>query len=520
MRWLVIIAVVLTYPLSRHNPLSLAIIAVLIAQASYNLLRFHPPKPVSVITNSLTALVVDDCLLLMLLVLTGGFQSAYWIFFLLIVLTASYLYGFKGVMLLLAIDSGIIYLLTDKSAPIIVYGSLRFIVAQTIGIIAMGLLVERLTRADRLERAAVKRSSNEADSEKQRLLALLNSLTDAVVVTDESGNITLSNGAAGELLGSKVKLSGRQVNTVLPLITPKNTTVALMDLAGGEQHIVKRDDFIYVSPDGTKINLDITISPVKAYSDGDPAKSGYIFVIRDVTKAKSLDEQRSEFISVASHELRTPLTIAEANISTALLPTFGQINPEAKELLHQAHRNIIFLADLIKDLTTLARAEEGVIPIDIKRIDPAALIDELARDYRAEAADKGLAFKTEVKRQLPQILTSEYRIQEILQNLLTNAIKYTKTGSISLSVKPGSNPNSLIFSVADTGVGISDVDKKHIFSKFYRSEDFRNHTSGTGLGLYIAHKLAERINARIWFESRLNKGSVFYVEIPPFKGEY
>ncbi|MBI4101239.1 hypothetical protein HY441_02085 [Candidatus Microgenomates bacterium] len=117
--------------------------------------------------------------------------------------------------------------------------------------------------------------------------------------------------------------------------------------------------------------------------------------------------------------------------------------------------------------------------------------------------------------QAPPVLTSELYVHEILQNFISNAIKYTQHGSITLSAV-AAEKGGVRFSVKDTGIGLSATDKKKIFQKFYRSEDFRTRkTRGTGLGLYITVKLAERINGKIWFDSQLNQGSTFYLEVPP-----
>lgn len=358
------------------------------------------------------------------------------------------------------------------------------------------------------------------ESERQRLLALINSLTDAVIAVDRQSSITLYNGAVLELLNTNDDLKGRYIDTAMPLVTEKDTIISLAELTSPQSGITKRDDLVYVTNEGNRVNIDLTISPIRTFNQQHPQGDGYILVMRDVTRAKSLDQQRDEFISVVSHELRTPLAIAEANISTALLPKFGPFKPETAELLQQAHKNTVFLADLIKDLTTLARAEQGNLLLDIKPVKPLRLIESLVSDYRAQADTKSLKLLAEGK-DLPSIETSEYRVREILHNFLTNSIKYTPKGSITIAVaKSATRTGGLVFSVKDTGIGISSSDKQHIFEKFYRSEDYRTRsTGGTGLGLYISHQLAERLNGRIWFESKLNKGTTFYLEIGPLNSE-
>jgi signal transduction histidine kinase len=259
--------------------------------------------------------------------------------------------------------------------------------------------------------------------------------------------------------------------------------------------------------------LDLTISPVHGLDFGSSQTGGYMVVFHDITKQKSLEEERDEFISVTSHELRTPLAIAEANLSTALLPGFAKIDPKAVTLLNQTHDNIVFLSQLIEDLASLARAERDSIKLDRNIVNLKTLVDELVRDYRPSAQAKGLELDLEADPKVKTVYTSEHELREMLQNFITNAIKYTDKGRVTLSLT--GHTDTAVVSVSDTGIGISASDKTKIFGKFYRSEDYRTRkTGGTGLGLYITKKLAERLGMKINFTSRLNHGSTFSVAIP------
>jgi signal transduction histidine kinase len=259
--------------------------------------------------------------------------------------------------------------------------------------------------------------------------------------------------------------------------------------------------------------LDLTVSPVHVFGTRSENWGGYMAVFRDITKQKSLDEERDEFISVTSHELRTPLAIAEANLSTALLPNFASIEPKAKNLIEQAHHNVVFLSELIQDLSTLSRAERGDLKPTRELIDLGDLIKTLERDYRTQAEAKGLKFVTQLDPTLGSVYTGLHELQEILQNFVTNALKYTHSGTITVSAEPVAQGTQI--SVQDTGIGISASDKSKVFSKYYRSEDYRTRqTGGTGLGLYITRKLADKLGITISFSSKLNHGSTFKVIIP------
>jgi signal transduction histidine kinase len=130
------------------------------------------------------------------------------------------------------------------------------------------------------------------------------------------------------------------------------------------------------------------------------------------------------------------------------------------------------------------------------------------RTYLPEAEKKNLKLDLDVTTNLPAVRTSRLYLEEIMQNFITNAIKYTKIGGVTLSGHQ--TKEGVVVAIKDTGIGISKSDQRHIFEKFYRSEDYRTReSSGTGLGLYISKKLAEKMNITIKFESRLNHGSTF-----------
>ena len=171
---------------------------------------------------------------------------------------------------------------------------------------------------------------------------------------------------------------------------------------------------------------------------------------------------------------------------------------------------------MINDLATLSRAERGKLKEAPEDIDIQDLVKSLQRDYRSEAQQKNIGFKTHVDKDLTSIYSSKLYVREILQNFITNAIKYTQEGDVELTVsKRGSR---IEFSVRDSGIGISKSDQKHLFKKFFRSEDYRTReNNGTGLGLYVTMKLAKLISAQISVKSELNQGSTFTVTVPSMK---
>lgn len=381
---------------------------------------------------------------------------------------------------------------------------------------AYGGVIQRISTIDNNVRSEFKKAATRIEVEREQLRSLINSMADAVMATDLEGKIQIYNGASLILLNTNASLENKPFDNFLTLYDTDGKHVDVLADARSQGRAIKREDLHFISNENEPTDIYINIAPIR--SNFGAQDQGFIILLRDITKEKSLEEERDEFISVTSHELRTPVAIAEANISTALLPNVSKgMEPNVRQLLDQAHSNIIFLGDLINDMTTLARAERGDLEVTAEPLVPGDLLKQLAHDYEKEAQAKGLSISVNVAPDAPRIQTSKLYVHEILQNFLTNAIKYTPKGAVELSAKPG-DKERVVFAVKDSGIGIGKSDRAKVFSKFYRSEDYRTRqTRGTGLGLYITLKLAERLQGKIWFDSELNKGSTFYLEIPSLK---
>jgi PAS domain S-box-containing protein len=513
-RWLTIGVILVTLPLDNSYTWAIGGIAVL-----YNIIRQTRLFTATLLLESRGLILALDLVLVTAMVyITGGAPSPYYPVYFIVVVSAIYWYAVRGlIVVVMAIGLATLGMVIRPIDSVSTFGTLRYSIAEVLLALVIGVLVDRLTHTEREERARALEANHAMELERERLLALINSLTNPVIAIDAKGSITLYNGAALELLNTNVNLTGKKLADLLSLIDEANHPADMFPKDAKNQIAFKRSDLTFVRQDGNRIKLEITLSAIHPQHRSQVA-GGYILVLRDITKEKTLEEQKDEFISVTSHELKTPLAIAEANLSTALLPNFAKMDPKAVTLIDQAHRNIMFLGDLVKDLSTLAKAENGVLAVDLKMVDCKSLIDQLVRDYQPQAQAKGLALEVNVTPKLPPVLTSDYRVREVLQNFVTNALKYSQKGAITISVEPATEGDQgVVFSVKDTGIGISASDQTHIFERFYRSEDFRTRqTGGTGLGLYITKKLAERLNGKIWFKSKLNQGSTFYLQVPPF----
>lgn len=356
-------------------------------------------------------------------------------------------------------------------------------------------------------------SSENEQIEHQRLTSLINSMADAVLAVDDKVAIVLYNGAALNIFDVNTITPGTPLGKICQPLDKNNQPFDIEELVRSTDRPVTNRDLRLKYADGSTINVYISIAPVRL-SYGSKGQSGYVVLLRDITREKSLEEERDEFISVVSHELRTPITIAEGNIGNAefIVEKAGDIEA-VRQALKEAHGQVLFLADMINDLSTLSRAERGKLQVDVEAINVHELADELARNYTPQAKDKGLEFKLDLDPKLELLNSSKLYVREILQNFITNAIKYTPKGSVTL--RAAADPRGVRFSVQDTGIGISKGDRERVYDKFFRSEDYRTRqSSGTGLGLYVTLKLARLIHAELSLDSELNKGSTFSVFIP------
>lgn len=354
-----------------------------------------------------------------------------------------------------------------------------------------------------------------ASLEHERLTSLINSMADAVIAVDEHQRVAVYNGAALNILDLNSDLKGKRLRTIVTVVDANNQQVDI-------EHVVKQAKTQFVSrdlklkyPNDEMINVYLSIAPVHlGYAT--QGQRGHVLLMRDITREKSLEEERDEFISVVSHELRTPIAIAEGNISNAqfMVDRLQESIPEnVRQSLKTAHDQTIFLSSMINDLATLSRAERGTLAVEIESINAHDLIHDLQQMYTKEAEDKGLKIRVIADPSLQLLRSAPLYVREIMQNFVTNAIKYTEKGHVTIEAIQ--KKNGVTFEVSDTGIGLSKADQQRVYDKFFRSEDFRTRQrKGTGLGLYVTLKLSRLVHAELDLKSELNKGSTFSVFFP------
>jgi len=237
---------------------------------------------------------------------------------------------------------------------------------------------------------------------------------------------------------------------------------------------------------------------------------------------RKIDEIKSEFVSVASHELRTPLAAIKNAVQLILNGKTGEINENQAKFLSMAERNITRLTNILNDLLNLSRIESGKIDIKFEELDVRVPIEFVVSSLNPQADGKSIQLRAEMPQQLPSVYGDREKVEQILTNLLGNAIKFTpEGGEIIVSAKPlDAQERKLAISVRDTGIGIPEDQLQKIFEKFHQVEgSLQRSVSGTGLGLAITKGLVEANYGTIWVESVVGKGSTFTFTLPVSKGE-
>lgn len=386
------------------------------------------------------------------------------------------------------------------------------------GILVLGVALVGIVESQETRRRALEHSQAQEKLQSSRITTIINNLSDAALSTDEKGIVVMYNAACLDLLDTNGSLKGKHISDLFSLKDEDGKKVNLYEVLQGSTRSARRDDLSHSYSDGEAIRLELSLAPIRSdYSvhKRKQVQGGYIVIARDITKQKSLEEERDEFISVVSHELRTPITIVEGTLSN-LDVLMKQPKAPEKGLLARsvetAHDQVLYLAKMVNDLSTLSRAERGVADTP-EIIDVDDLVHTMYHQYQKQASAKKLHLNTDFGPRLGTVSASRLYLEELLQNFITNAIKYTQEGSVTIVAKR--TKDTVLFAVKDTGIGISRTDQAKIFNKFYRSEDYRiRETGGTGLGLYVSAKLARKLNTQIVLKSRLNHGSQFSFELP------
>ena len=339
------------------------------------------------------------------------------------------------------------------------------------------------------------------DAERARLATVLEQMTDGVIIADAQGIVQFANPAAGKLFQAS-NLTNRSIAEVIrhhQLVEAWRRCQQTRQLQSESVELPTRHQF-----------LQLVAIP-------DQHSSGSLLLVQDLTRIRRLETVRRDFISNLSHELRTPL--ASLNALAETLQDGALDDPSAaRRFIDQIQIEVDALTQMVTELLELSRIESGQLSLDRKPVAPRDLLDSASRRMALQTERANLNLRLECAPDLPTVNIDLQRLEQVLVNLIHNAVKFTRPGGeivLSAEATDGFTPQvgAIRFAVRDTGIGIPAEDVSRIFERFYRVDKSRT-GSGTGLGLSIAKHIIEAHQGKIWAESVEGRGSTFHFSIP------
>ena len=342
-----------------------------------------------------------------------------------------------------------------------------------------------------------------------RSQAILESITDGVIVFDTQGKAIQANPALSNLINVPLQnILDTTVNDLVetsPMDAKNKGTLAGVLTKPSRQHTSHRVEW------GEK-TLSIGSGQVL---DRDSSEVGTVAVFRDFTKEAELEKMKSAFVAMVSHELRTPLSAILGYAEIFMEQIYGTLNDKQMKMTFRIVSNTRRLLSLINDLLDQAQMEAGKLKIKYETIKPSDLLENLHGVMDKLTTDKGLSLTTELDENMPETLTGDSaRLQQILVNLVNNAVKFTEAGSIHVQLAK-SDDRYWGISVTDTGKGIPKDEVEHIFDAFRQVEGTTTRVhGGFGLGLSIVKQLVNLMGGDISVDSELGQGSTFSILLP------
>lgn len=360
------------------------------------------------------------------------------------------------------------------------------------------------------------------NEEKTILETMVNSMTDGVIMFDRKKHIFLVNLSAKKMLGLDLNGTIRELDIIRSI---ENSRLASIIKCACERNgngknvhnsvqLPEKDFEEEIFIEDTEVFLNATVSPLRS---DDYKTCGVVAILRDITRQKEIDQAKSSFVSTVSHELRTPLTSIKNAI--AILEMDEDLSSKNQRFIAIANRNMERLEKLVNEILDFSKLENGKMDMNFRPVDIKSLSNEVISTIQQLAINKKIRIYDEIPNNLPKVYADKDRIEQVLINILDNAIKFTpENGSITLEAKKiyrrnGDNQDRsfLEISISDTGIGISQEDQERIFDRFERATLYNN---GVGLGLAIVKKIIDSHNGKIWVESELGKGSKFTFILP------
>ncbi len=363
--------------------------------------------------------------------------------------------------------------------------------------------------------ADLKEERRKSEEAHNKVVAIINNFIDPIIVIDKNSRLSLINPAAKEIFGFTSSNLGRGVG--------KDDNYSMKNF----QQIIKKDyqvktgkeikaqnpteEEVVINYEGQELTYKVITAEVL---DNENEYLGTMKIFYNLTREKTIDKMKSEFISIAAHQLRTPLSAIKWIIKMVLDGDIGKINKEQYDLLFKGYRSNERIIALVNDMLNVSRIEEGRFSYSFSNSDFLEVLNNVKDNLENRIKEKNINLTLEFPPKMPKVYMDKEKMTLVLQNLLENAVKYTpESGKVSVKVEKGSK--FLKVKVKDNGVGIPAKDQLKLFTKFFRATNVRRmQTEGSGLGLFIVKNVIQRHGGAITCESKEGRGTEFTFTLP------
>jgi two-component system, OmpR family, phosphate regulon sensor histidine kinase PhoR len=358
-------------------------------------------------------------------------------------------------------------------------------------------------RAHQALEAAQKQHYREISQIEAEQQALFNSMSEGVLILDQSGRVQLVNRSLLEFFGLKVDVRGQTIMEAFRLQELAEVARRLP-----QEKIVQGVELQLPGVHGGWLQFNAA-----AMLDRDGTQRGSILVFHDLTRLRQLENTRQEFVANVSHELRTPLSLIKGFVETLLDGAKDDAELSGR-FLRTIEKHTDRLTFLIEDLLTISRLESGQIVMNLHEVELRKEAARVIEDLQARAAGKNVRLQNDVPPELTARADTD-RLQQVLFNLVENAIKYGRNEGTVVIGGRADDAGKVELWVQDNGPGIPAEAKDRIFERFYRVDRARSReTGGTGLGLSIVKHIVQAHGGEVWVKSELGQGATFYFTLP------
>ena len=334
-------------------------------------------------------------------------------------------------------------------------------------------------------------------AESSQRAAIVESITDGVVVCDQSGAVLLINHATRALLGLADDAAPPGRFDAIPLM-PLSEAALSFGAARAPNLFTLRERIVRLAS-----------APV---ADDTGVQLGQVYVLQDLTSEVAIDRAKTNFMATISHELRTPLTVMNGSSDLLLRELSGPLTDEQRVLVGSIYKHAVSMTSLLNNVITLASLDSGTLAVDIEQVELNHVLNDLLWSHRKLIAAKGLRLVIDVPDDLPGLIADPQQLRISLNQLIDNARRYTEGGTIA--IRACCDADRVRIAITDTGHGIDPELAEHLFTRFTRgSEGINSAERGIGLGLAIAKELIERQGGTLWLAETSNQGSTFVISL-------